>query len=185
MYFLFIFFGFSVSVPYSLPSPLSSPLVDWNSFLKFLQIIMSLCFCSCSVPKPSIPAFRPNLQWPISTYIRPFQLEFTPRKLNIYSPCKHNNNNNNVRAIQDGVGILSPDDSFSVRDPPVIDTPEFQETASEDVPRVDDGAADTLAEEYIQTLPRRKVEKKKLVEEDDPDNRFKIRNGREVIFFPK
>lgn len=145
---------------------------------------MSLCFCSCSIPKPSIPAFRPNLQWLIPTYIRPFQLEFTPRKLNTYSPCKHINNNN-VRAIQDGVGILSPDDSFSVRDPPVIDTPEFQETASEDVPRVDDGAADTLAEEYIQTLPRRKVEKKKLVEDDDPDNRFKIRNGREVIFFPK
>lgn len=145
---------------------------------------MSICFCSSSIPKPSIPAFRPVIQRPIPTYIRPFQLEFTPRKLTICSPCKHNINNNNVRAIQDGVGVLSPDDSFSVRDPPVIDSPECQETASEDVPRVDDGAADTLGEEYIQTLPRRRVEKKKLVEEDNPDNRFKIRNGREVIFFP-
>lgn len=141
---------------------------------------MSLCFCSGSIPKPSIPAFRSDLQWTMPTYVRPFHLEFTPRKLSIYSPCKHINNNN-VRASQDGVGVLSPDDSFSVRDPPVIDSPEFQETASEDVPRVDNEAAETLEEEYIQTLPRRKVEKKKLVEEDDPDNRFKIRNGREVF----
>lgn len=134
---------------------------------------MSLCFCSYSIPKPSIPAPRPDFQWRIPTHIWPFQLELTPRKLTVCSPCKHINN---VRAIKDGVGILSPDDSFSVRDPPVIDTPELQETASEDVSRVDNGTANTLEEEHIQTLPRRKV-----VEEDDPDNRFKIRNGREVF----
>ncbi|GFZ10358.1 GTP-binding protein, HflX [Actinidia rufa] len=84
-----------------------------------------------------------------------------------------------ARVIQEEeVGILSPDDTISLRTP-VLETGEERE-----VDGVVDGVAETLVEEEEERTPnssRRYAKKGEDEEEDRYDARFKLRNGREVF----
>ncbi|PSR99648.1 GTPase [Actinidia chinensis var. chinensis] len=85
-----------------------------------------------------------------------------------------------ARVLQEeGVGILYPDDTVSLRTP-VLETGEERE-----VDGVVDGVAETLVEEEEERTPnssRRYAKKGEDEEEEDRyDARFKLRNGREVF----
>ncbi|KAH0680590.1 hypothetical protein KY284_021675 [Solanum tuberosum] len=80
-------------------------------------------------------------------------------------------------AVGEEIGVLSPDDSLSVRNP-VIE----EETVPEsEVNEVENGVASVVAEEKAQTWISKSENKEKLDEEDENASRFKLRNGREVF----
>ncbi|KAH0695393.1 hypothetical protein KY285_022490 [Solanum tuberosum] len=84
-----------------------------------------------------------------------------------------------VEEVQVGeeIGVLSPDDSLSVRNP-VIEEETVPET---EVNEVENGVASVVAEEKAQTWISKSENKEKLDEEDENASRFKLRNGREVF----
>ncbi|KAK2971485.1 hypothetical protein RJ640_020891 [Escallonia rubra] len=83
-----------------------------------------------------------------------------------------------IRVLQDGVPVLSPDDTVSSQITVIEDTKkedflEFTEAIVE---------VGVEAEEQIQSSPKRVTKKKeKEVEEDGDDSRFKLQNGKEVF----
>ncbi|KAM7521159.1 hypothetical protein LguiB_020121 [Lonicera macranthoides] len=81
------------------------------------------------------------------------------------------NTNYKIRVVQDGIGVLSPEDKVSLQSPAVIDDTtekqEFHGLAQE--PQVEE------------TPPKNRIVKKKNEYDDVEDTRFKLRNGREVF----
>ncbi|XP_057469694.1 uncharacterized protein LOC130758781 [Actinidia eriantha] len=132
---------------------------------------MSACsFCSVTRPLPLIPKSGfPNRNPDLNR-----TTHFTLRR------DLSKNSWRIARVIQEeGVGILSPDDTVSLRTP-VLETGEERE-----VDGVVDGVAETLVEEEEERTPnssRRYAKKGEDEEEEDRyDARFKLRNGREVF----
>lgn len=133
---------------------------------------MSLCFCSILKPSflnrelDSVSRRRlaPNPN------IKPFQF---------FNLQIHDNDFCNLKAIHtDGVGVLFPDDTVSERTTPLDAEPEDK------VDGEADGIVGTAVEESHEALSRtrlKKMEGKKAnVEDGSEENRFKLRNGREV-----
>nr|GLL18161.1 uncharacterized protein LOC109149842 [Ipomoea trifida] len=130
---------------------------------------MSLCFL-CSNLNPLILQSEPHFRWvPKPTR----QLRIIQQRQAKRGFCR------SIRAFEDGIGVLSPEDTVSVRNP-VIETGDKDE--AEDFHQGFNGAASTEAEETAQSSVLKKIERKKgaQVEEND-DGRFTLRNGREVF----
>lgn len=100
-----------------------------------------------------------------------------------YSSCKQRKYF--LRALQEeGIGILSPEDTVSLRNQPVIQPQEKEDTTVEDVETVVNGGVEevTVLEELPKSPPKR-IERKKQVDKEDSDDRFTVRNGIEVTNF--
>ncbi|XP_050364390.1 uncharacterized protein LOC126783051 [Argentina anserina] len=78
-----------------------------------------------------------------------------------------------VRAVADGVGFVSPNDSSFEDDAAVVEAEE------EGIGEVD-GAAESKSEEK-DLLPSPRYKKKKKNDENELENRFKLRNGKEIF----
>ncbi|BFG17743.1 hypothetical protein CerSpe_040160 [Prunus speciosa] len=131
---------------------------------------MSACF-SCSLIRSSPLIQDPYLSWPLAKLVRPIS-SLRLRKYSNASPRIV------VRAIEQGLGVVSPDDVSLLQDPPLIEVDTI-EKVNEEVHGVIDGVADTKSEDKALT-PSTRVKKKKEVE-DSSESRFKLRNGREIF----
>ncbi|XP_034677310.1 GTPase HflX isoform X2 [Vitis riparia] len=127
-----------------------------------MKATVSSCFSSISIIPPSSLVHDPHSPFP-PVRLRPIPA-FTLRTHSTTSFRL-------VRVLQRGVGVVSPDDLSPPE--PVIDVKE------EEVFAVVDGVAGTKAEEKTLKAPTRV--KKKGGEGESDDNRFKLRNGREVF----
>ncbi|XP_049390640.1 uncharacterized protein LOC125855040 [Solanum stenotomum] len=127
---------------------------------------MSLCFCSNL--KPSILFPESDFRW-VQTRTRPVSFTKLIQIKYSYRGC--------IKAVGEEIGVLSPDDSLSVRNP-VIEEETVPET---EVNEVENGVASVVAEEKAQTWISKSENKEKLDEEDENASRFKLRNGREVF----
>uniref|UniRef100_M0ZWL6 GTP-binding protein hflx n=1 Tax=Solanum tuberosum TaxID=4113 RepID=M0ZWL6_SOLTU len=127
---------------------------------------MSLCFCSNL--KPSILFPESDFRW-VQTRTRPVSFTKLIQTKYSYRGC--------IKAVGEEIGVLSPDDSLSVRNP-VIEEETVPET---EVNEVENGVASVVAEEKAQTWISKSENKEKLDEEDENASRFKLRNGREVF----
>ncbi|WKA10195.1 hypothetical protein VitviT2T_027778 [Vitis vinifera] len=127
-----------------------------------MKATVSSCFSSISIIPPSSLVHDPHSPFP------PVRLRSIPA----FTLRTHTTTSFRlVRVLQRGVGLVSPDD-LSLPEP-VIDVKE------EEVFAVVDGVAGTKAEEKTLKAPTRV--KKKGGEGESDDNRFKLRNGREVF----
>lgn len=124
---------------------------------------MSLCFCSNL--KPSILFPDSDFRW-IQTRSRPVSFTRLIQTKYGYRGC--------TKALGEEIGVLSPGDSLSVRNP-VIEEEPVRETEEEN------GVASVVAEEKAQTWIRKSDNKEKVDEQDENVSRFKLRNGREVF----
>ncbi|XP_008221416.1 PREDICTED: GTPase HflX [Prunus mume] len=131
---------------------------------------MSACF-SCSLIRSSPLIQDPYLSWPLAKLVRPIS-SLRLRKYSNASPRTV------VRAVEQGLGVVSPDDVSLLQDPPLIDVDTI-EKVNEEVHGVIDGVADTKSEDKALT-PSTRFKKKKEVE-DSSESRFKLRNGREIF----
>lgn len=130
---------------------------------------MSTCFC-CSLIHPSSPAYEPYLSWPLtSPNFTAFNVVL--RKIPKISPRIF------AKALEQGLGIASPDD-VSFRDPSI----EFdsKDEENEEVLRVFDEVEETKAEDAFPSSSNRIKKKREDKDGDKSDDRFKLRNGREV-----
>lgn len=126
--------------------------------------MMSACFCS-SLIRPSPPIHESYLPW---LSVRP-NFPLIQRKYPNFSSTIF------ARVLQQGLGVVSPDD-VSLNSPVVDDT---KEEGKEDVRGALDGVADAKSEEKALSSSNRA---KKKTEDDEGSDRFKLRNGREVRF---
>ncbi|XAR61715.1 hypothetical protein NMG60_11016216 [Bertholletia excelsa] len=129
---------------------------------------MSAClFCSAIRPVQRIP--DSGCRWPPNPKTnRPVYLHVSNTLRGL------------ARVFQDEVGVLSPDNTVSLRTP-LIDT-----TEDGKVDGVVLGAASTVVEQEAspdlsKSSARKSAKKREDDEEDSYDNRFKLRNGREVF----
>ncbi|XP_027149607.1 uncharacterized protein LOC113749927 [Coffea eugenioides] len=142
---------------------------------------MSLCFCSIS--KPSIPTSEPAFRWLIPKHTRYLQFTTLPSHfLNYHNSTRQQKHNHSVRAVQEeGTGILPPpDDTVSLPNYPAV----VEDTTHQEIKEaiLDDGVAATVLEEEVpNTRPRKKQLADKEEKESDDDNRFTLRNGKEVL----
>lgn len=130
-----------------------------------MNATMSSCFSSISVipPSPLIhDSHSPSL---------PIRLRSTPA---LILRTNAGTSSGLVRVLQQRVGVVSPDDLSPPE--PVIDVKE------EEVFGGIDGVAGTKAEEKTIKAPNRVKRKGGDGIEESDDNRFKLRNGREVHF---
>ncbi|KAL3845268.1 hypothetical protein ACJIZ3_002671 [Penstemon smallii] len=119
---------------------------------------MSICFCS--ILKPSF--LNRKFGWTQHHETDPLKLSFNRKSFSLSSSFK---------AIHaEGVGVVYPDDTVSERTSPLED--------SEPHGAAVNGVVGTSAEESRTEIKSKKFEN---VEEIDKDNRFKLRNGREVL----
>ncbi|XP_009335807.2 GTPase HflX [Pyrus x bretschneideri] len=132
---------------------------------------MSACFC-CSLIRSS-PLFHDDLiSRPLAKLSRPiFSLALSKQYSDAAAPRFVV-----VRAVQPGLGVVEPGD-VSVGDPPSIDV---VEAGNGEVLGVVGGVVDAKLEDDKPLAPATRVRKKKEDEGGD-DNRFKLRNGREVF----
>ncbi|CDP07472.1 unnamed protein product [Coffea canephora] len=142
---------------------------------------MSLCFCS--IFKPSIPTSEPAFRWLIPKHTRYLQFTTLPSHfLNYNNSTRQQKHNHSVRAVQEeGTGILPPpDDTVSLPNYPAV----VEDTTHQEIKEaiLDDGVAATVLEEEVpNTRPRKKQLADKEEKESDDDNRFTLRNGKEVL----
>lgn len=129
---------------------------------------MSLCFCSISKTPNSTLHF--TIPWPIGSPNSAVQLQSSPSQHRNYFVSSKQSQPRAV--IQDGTGILSPEDTDSPSDVAALVAIE-EESFLEDV-------GTTLVDEKAQSSPTI-IERKKRAEADEFDNRYKLRNGREVF----
>ncbi|KAJ7966800.1 GTP-binding protein, HflX [Quillaja saponaria] len=132
---------------------------------------MSLCFCG-SIVQPSPLICEPYFPWTSSSYPnRPF-VPFTLRK-----DSKCISSGFSIPVLQQGIRVVSSDiDSFQNT---VTETTEVKEEVKNEVARTVNGVTDTKPESKA-SRPSTTVKKKK--EEDESfENRFKLRNGREIF----
>ena len=82
----------------------------------------------------------------------------------------------------EGTGILPPpDDTVSLPNYPAV----VEDTTHQEIKEaiLDDGVAATVLEEEVpNTRPRKKQLADKEEKESDDDNRFTLRNGKEVVY---
>ncbi|XP_009763434.1 uncharacterized protein LOC107824703 [Nicotiana tabacum] len=126
---------------------------------------MSLCFCSNL--KPSILFPDSDLRWN-PTRTRP--VSFTKLRQTNYSF---------IKAVGEEIGVLSPDDSFSLRNP-VIEEETPPETEVHEVEN--EVAASVVDEDKAQSWIKKSENKDQQVDElDENSSRFKLLNGKEVF----
>lgn len=119
---------------------------------------MSLCFCSLTT-RPSLPIHESNLQWP-----PPTPIPKPPLKVRLAHFATHATAN---RVFQQGIEIVSPDAEPRIA---VVD-------AKDEVQQPHNGAVAAKTQSSSN-----RVKKKRDDDDDSDDNRFKLRNGREVSF---
>lgn len=79
-----------------------------------------------------------------------------------------------VRVTEDGIGVLSPDDTVSPHIPRNEQVVEETKLVEEEKTELSNNNNNS------NPYPKRFLKKKKAEEEENDDNRFKLRNGREV-----
>ncbi|KAJ0025152.1 hypothetical protein Pint_09022 [Pistacia integerrima] len=126
---------------------------------------MSLSFCSLTRLSPQIHEL--NIQWNPSPNRSNFPLSLITNTSNTSSRLI-------ARVLEQGLEVASPDTDVSLRNP-VIDPKEEEE----EVPGALNGLAG--AELDTKTVNSSSRFKKKRDDEDGSDNRFKLRNGKEVF----
>ncbi|TQD71168.1 hypothetical protein C1H46_043288 [Malus baccata] len=132
---------------------------------------MSACSC-CSLIRSSPLSHDHPISRPLAKLSRPiFSLSLRKQYSDAATPRFVV-----VRAVQPGLGVVEPGD-VSVHDPTSIDV---VETGNGEVLGVVGGVADAKLEDHKPLAPATRVRKKKE-EEGGDDNRFKLRNGREVF----
>ncbi|KAM0967747.1 uncharacterized protein LOC126602531 [Malus sylvestris] len=132
---------------------------------------MSACSC-CSLIRSSPLSHDHPISRPLAKLSRPiFSLSLRKQYSDAAAPRFVV-----VRAVQPGLGVVEPGD-VSVHDPTSIDV---VETGNGEVLGVVGGVADAKLEDHKPLAPATRVRKKKEEESGD-DNRFKLRNGREVF----
>lgn len=131
---------------------------------------MSAYFC-CSLFRSSPLLHEPYLSCPLTKLNHRQIWSLTLRNTSNCSPRVV------VRAIADGLGVVSPDD-LSIQNPPLIET---KEEGNDEINGVIDGVEDAKSEDRA-LRPSTRVKKKKE-DEYSLENRFKLRNGKEVFFY--
>ncbi|KAK9947025.1 hypothetical protein M0R45_012462 [Rubus argutus] len=129
---------------------------------------MSAYFC-CSLFRSSPLLHEPYLSWPLAKLNHRQIWSLTLRNTSTCCPRVV------VRAIADGLGVVSPED-LSIQNPPLIET---KEEGNDEINGVIDGVADAKSEDRA-LRPSTRVKKKKE-DEDSLENRFKLRNGKEIF----
>ncbi|XP_042991908.1 GTPase HflX isoform X4 [Carya illinoinensis] len=134
---------------------------------------MSAASFGCYISRLSpVLDHEPKLSWNPSTP-NPNRLLF-PLTLRRHSSCKNSSSRLVTGALQQGLGVVPHE---SVASNPSIGTEDAEKEEHEEVHGSRNGVADTKP-----PSPFTKVQKKKEHDEDDSfENRFKIRNGREVF----
>lgn len=132
---------------------------------------MSLCFCS--ILKPPFPNLVSRCRLAPNPNIRPFQS---------FNLQIHDKDFCNLKAAHaDGIGVLYSDDTVSERTAPLGAEP------GDHVSGAVNGVVGTATEETHEAPSRIRLKKmegrKGNVEDGDDENRFKLRNGREVCPF--
>lgn len=156
---------------------------------------MSACICCYSIIRPSPLSHDPNYPWsPPPSNSNPYRPNFPLTLKNGSNYHHHHHHNLNIyssssrfiaRSLQQqglGVGVDSTDSSFALKSPVIDEEVQVEvEVEEEEVHGpVINGVADTKSE----TPSATKTKKKKEEDDDDSfENRFKLRNGREVRFF--
>ncbi|KAI3673224.1 hypothetical protein L6452_39340 [Arctium lappa] len=131
---------------------------------------MSACFHSIVKPFPLFSQFDSNR----CTWNPNFTTRFSIQNHNNNNIC-HRRFNRSIRVLEHGTGVLSPADD------------DTEVSGAEVVPDSDDGVLQGLVdveEDDTESAPKTKRFAKKKGnddEEDGEDNRFKLRNGREVF----
>lgn len=136
---------------------------------------MSLCFCSILKPSFLNREFDSVSRHRLAPNPNSKPYQFCNLRIDDNDFCT-------IKAVHtDGVGVLYPDDTVSDRTTPVDAQPEDQVDAPAD------GIVGTAMEESheapIRTRVKKMEGKKANVEDSDKENRFTLRNGREVSFF--
>lgn len=155
---------------------------------------MSACICCCTIIRPSPLSHDPNYPWsPPPSNSNPYRPN-CPLTLRNDSNYHHHNLNISsssssrliARSLQQqglGVGVDSTDSSLALKRP-VIDEEVQVQVQVEEEEEVHGPVINGVAETKSQTPSATKTKKKKEEDDDDSfENRFKLRNGREVRFF--
>ena len=155
---------------------------------------MSACICCCTIIRPSPLSHDPNYPWsPPPSNSNPYRPN-CPLTLRNDSNYHHHNLNISsssssrliARSLQQqglGVGVDSTDSSLALKRP-VIDEEVQVQVQVEEEEEVHGPVINGVAEIKSQTPSATKTKKKKEEDDDDSfENRFKLRNGREVRFF--
>ena len=154
---------------------------------------MSACICCCSIIRPSPLSHDPNYPWsPPPSNSNPYRPN-CPLTLRNDSNYHHHNLNISsssssrliARSLQQqglGVGVDSTDNSLALKRPVIDEEVQVQVEVEEE--EVHGPVINGVAETKSQTPSATKTKKKKEEDDDDSfENRFKLRNGREVRFF--
>ncbi|CAI9116812.1 OLC1v1018070C1 [Oldenlandia corymbosa var. corymbosa] len=137
-----------------------------NFFGRESKYMMSLCFSS--ILKPSISTFEGDSRWMIPTLNRCHLQLIFPKHQN-FSPCKKHGY---LRALREEIGVLSPDDTVSVRNQALVEADNIV---------ADDGVPVSAETEEIPQRQPKRIERKQQVEDEDSDDRYILRNGKEVL----
>jgi GTP-binding protein HflX len=135
---------------------------------------MSVSFSCCCISRPSTPNHERNLSWTSPPLPNP------NRPISVLTLRNHSNRNYiSSRLI---AGVVSSDGVSLIN--PVIGTEEEEEEDQEEEREEVHGALNGVADTKPPS-PSTKIKKKKEEDKDDDsfENRFKLRNGREVRFF--
>ena len=154
---------------------------------------MSACICCCTIIRPSPLNHDPNYPWsPPPSNSNPYRPN-CPLTLRNDSNYHHHNLNISsssssrliARSLQQqglGVGVDSTDSSLALKRPVIDEEVQVQVQVEEE--EVHGPVINGVAETKSQTPSATKTKKKKEEDDDDSfENRFKLRNGREVRFF--
>lgn len=127
--------------------------------------------CSSLTCRPSPFAHRSWSLNPTSNGNRPILLSLKPRSFN---------HSRLARAAQHGPGVVSPDNVAVEVEAPAVETQEDKEGVGGSL----DGVAEThLGDDTKDATASSTRAKKKREDDDSFEDRFKVRNGREVCFF--
>ncbi|KAK7825128.1 gtpase hflx [Quercus suber] len=155
---------------------------------------MSACICYCSIIRPSPLNHDPNYPWsPPPSNSNPYRPSFPLTLKNDSNHHHHHHHNLNISSSsssssrliarslqQQGLGVDSTDSSLALKSPVIDEEVQVQVQVEEEEVHgpVINGVADTKS----QTPSATKTKKKKEEDDDDSfENRFKLRNGREVF----
>ena len=155
---------------------------------------MSACICCCSIIRPSPLSHDPNYPWsPPPSNSNPYRPN-CPLTLRNDSNYHHHHNLNissssssrliarSLQQQEHGAGVDSTDSSLALKRPVIDEEVQVQVQVEEE--EVHGPVINGVAETKSQTPSATKTKKKKEEDDDDSfENRFKLRNGREVRFF--
>ncbi|XP_050267560.1 uncharacterized protein LOC126712316 [Quercus robur] len=157
---------------------------------------MSACICCCSIIRPSPLSHDPNYPWsPPPSNSNPYRPNF-PLTLKNDSNYHHHHHHHNLniyssssrfiaRSLQQqglGVGVDSTDSSLALKSAVIDEEVQVEVEVEVEEEEVHGPVINGVADTKSQTPSATKTKKKKEEDDDDSfENRFKLRNGREVF----